>query len=305
MKRCVKNEIMKNILIIALGLMMFSCQDKGEKADAYGNFFTTDIVVSSQANGEIIWMDVEEGLNLSKGALVAIVDTSSLVLQKVQLDAKMKAIRAKTQDPQPQIDVLEEQKRKLNTEKDRLQKLIQAKAATDKQLDDITAQIKVVDRQIDAAKRNAKRANSGILSEIEPVKAQLKVLNNQISKCYIHNPESGTVLTKIAHEGEVTAFGRPLYRIAPMDTMELRVYISETQLADFQLGQSITVKTDNADGSMHEQEARISWIASEAEFTPAAIQTKEERVNLVYAIKLKVPNKDGRYKIGMPAEVWK
>ena len=290
------------ILTAIVALFFSSCKKDDERADAYGNFETTSTIVSAEANGKLLFFPVEEGQTLEAGKLIAIVDTTALVLQKDQLLSRIKAVRAKTQDPGPQIDVLKEQKATLIHERDRVKKLLADNAATTKQLDDINAQIAIVDKQIDAAKRQANLANTGILSEIEPVQAQIKVLEEQIRKCYVYNPVNGTVLTKLAEPSEVVAFSKPLYRIANLETLTLRAFVSGAQLTSVKVGQEVDVLTDGPEDTMNSQKGTVSWVAENAEFTPKTIQTKEERVNLVYAIKVKVPN-DGSLKIGMPAEV--
>ncbi len=283
-------------------LIFFSCDKNEQRADAYGNFETTSTIVSAESNGKLLLLDVEEGTTLEKGKLIALVDTVQLVLQKEQLLSKIGAVRSKTQDPGPQIDVYREQKQTLLHEKKRVENLLADNVATPKQLDDITAQIAIIDKKIQAAQRQANRANNGILSEIDPVRKQIDVIDEQIRKCYIYNPIRGTVLTKLAEPSEVVGFGKPLYRIANMETLTLRAYISGSQLGSVKIGQEVEVLTDAPDGAMNSQKGTISWVAENSEFTPKTIQTKEERVNLVYAVKIIVPN-DGSLKMGMPAEV--
>lgn len=294
-----KYAIIISALIVTV---FFSCKNDDQRADAYGNFETTTTMVSSEANGKLLIFDVEEGQSIEKGKLIGLVDTTQLVLQKKQLESRIKAVKSKTQDPGPQIDVYKEQKETLLHEKKRVEKLLAANAATPKQLDDITAQIAIVEKQIDAAKRTAGTANRGILSEVEPMKAQIDILDEQISNCYIYNPVSGTVLTKMAEVTEMTGMGKPLYRIANLDNLTLRAYISGDQLSSVKIGQEVDVLTDAPGETMNTQKGTITWISENSEFTPKTIQTKEERVNLVYAMKIKVKN-DGSLKLGMPAEV--
>lgn len=289
-------------ILIAFAIIISSCKKEEKTADAYGNFEATTTTVSAEANGKLLQLDIEEGQTIKKGQLIALIDTTQLVLQKQQLLARIKAVRSKTQDPTPQIDVLKEQKKSLLREQKRVKALLVDNAATPKQLDDINAQIGVMDKRIQAAKRQANLANTGILSEIAPVEAQIKVLEEQINRCYVKNPIDGTILTKLAEKSEIVAFGRPLYRIANLQTITLRAYISGVQLGNIKLNQKVNVLTDAANGEMKSHEGTISWVAEKSEFTPKTIQTKEERVNLVYAIKVKVEN-DGSLKIGMPGEV--
>jgi HlyD family secretion protein len=259
--------------------------------------------VSAEANGKLLFLKANEGEPLKSGELVALVDTTLLHLQKQQLLASLGTIGKKQQDPYPQIAVLEEQRRNLVRERDRVQRLLADKAATPKQLDDLNGQIVVVDAQIKAARRSTGAINTGILGEKDPVLAQIKVLDEQIRRCYVQNPLNGVVLTKIAEPSEVVGFGSPLYKIASLDTLELRAYASGDQLPSLKIGQTVTVLIDQSGGGVKPLSGKVSWISSKSEFTPKTIQTKEERVNLVYAFKVKVPNGDGALKIGMPGEV--
>ena len=185
-----------------------------------------------------------------------------------------------------------------NTNKKRAENLIKDNAGTQKQLDDVLGEMDVIKSQI----RSVEIQNAPVVNELKSIDVQLKQIDDQIQKSKITNPLNGTVLTKYAEPNEITAFGKPLYKIADLSTMQLRVYISETQLANIKIGQEVTVKIDDAD-EMKSYKGMISWVASEAEFTPKIIQTKEERVALVYAVKVDV-NNDGSLKIGMPAELW-
>ncbi len=291
---------MRPLFILLLMALLTACAEKEQKADAYGNFEADAVTIGSEASGRLLWFNVEEGGQLAPGQLVGLVDTSLLHLQKQQVLASMQALGKKVQDPLPQIDVLEEQRNHLQREKKRIEALLADKAATPKQLDDITAQITVMDKQIDAAKRQSQTANRGILGENDPLRAQLAILEEQINRCYIRNPSQGTVLTKIAEADEMVTPGGPLYRIAALDTLTLRAYFSGQQLSGIQVGQVLNIRID---GTEKTYPGRIFWISDRSEFTPKMVQTKEERVNLVYAVKIAAPN-DGALKIGMPAEVY-
>jgi HlyD family secretion protein len=290
-------------LFIAIVLFATACGSEKQKADAYGNFETTEITVSSEAAGKLILFDVEEGQNIQKDELVALVDTTLLHLQKKQLLATLGTIGKKQQDPNPQIAVLESQKANLIRERDRIARLLAEKAATSKQLDDLEGQITVVERQIAAARKQAGTVNTGILGEREPVLAQIRVIEEQIRRSIVRNPVKGTIINKIAEPTELVGFGTPLYKIAPLDTMILRAYVSGAQLSSLIIGQRVQVQVDTEDGSMKTLQGDVTWISGKSEFTPKTIQTKEERVNLVYAFKVRIAN-DGSIKIGMPAEVF-
>jgi len=277
---------------------LFSCGNDNGKADGYGNFEATEITISAENNGKLIHFDIDEGDNLKKDKFIGYIDTIPLSLQREQLEVSKAVISSKSKGVLSQIAVLNSKLKTANTNKIRIQNLIKDNAGTQKQLDDVTGEIDVIENQI----RSVEIQNSPVVNELKSIDVQLKQIADQIQKSKIINPIGGTVLTKYAEPNEITAFGKPLYKIADLNTMQLRVYISETQLAKIKIGQEVTVKIDNAD-TMESYKGTISWIASEAEFTPKIIQTKEERVALVYAVKVDVKN-DGSLKIGMPAEMW-
>ncbi|MCO6478480.1 MAG: HlyD family efflux transporter periplasmic adaptor subunit [Phaeodactylibacter sp.] len=291
-----------SFFLLAAAFFLTACQDNGDTADAYGNFEAQEVIVSAEGNGELLRFDVEEGQELQAGQHIGLIDTTQLHLKRQQLRASIQAVTGKTQEVQPQIDVLTEQKQNLKREEKRLQALVADNAATQKQLDDIQGQIEVVEKQIAAARSQNKDLNQSILAEIAPIQAQIDVVNDQIRRCYINNPIGGTVLLKLAEPHEMAAMGKPLYTIARMDELELRAYISGAQLPHIKLGQEVEVLIDEDEEANRSLTGTISWISDKAEFTPKTIQTKEERVNLVYAFKVKVKN-DGSLKIGMPGEV--
>ncbi|NUQ26444.1 MAG: HlyD family efflux transporter periplasmic adaptor subunit [Saprospiraceae bacterium] len=291
------------IYFALLSLIVAGCHDNGKLADAYGNFEAVDVTVSAQAGGQLVLFEVKEGRPLKQGQLVGLVDTQQLHLQQMQIKSSMRALGKRVQDPSPQIDVLIAQRKTLEREKKRFEALVADKAATPKQLDDISSQLTVVNKQIEAAGRQAQIANRGILSETDPMQAQLNVLREQLRKCYIYNPIDGVVLTKIAEPQEIVGFGTPLYRIANLDTLVLRAYISGDQLGLVKTGRQVTVKVDAGEGKLKSYTGAFTFISDQSEFTPKTIQTRDERVNLVYAAKIAVAN-DGFLKIGMPAEVY-
>ncbi|MEO1260213.1 MAG: HlyD family efflux transporter periplasmic adaptor subunit [Bacteroidota bacterium] len=296
---------MSQLRITALLLLIFnfcSCEKTENRADAYGNFEAIETVVSAESSGRLIMLKIEEGQRLNANEWIALVDTTQLHLQKLQLLATIETLPQKLREAEPDVAVLEKQKRNLLRERDRVQKLLDDKAATPKQLDDLNGEIKVVEQRINAAQRTVQVANRSILAEQAPLAAQIKTIENQLRNCYIHNPISGTVMTKLAEPSEIVGFGTPLYKIANLDHLTLRAYASAIQIQDTKIGQEVTVRIDTGGDTYRELPGKITWIASESEFTPKTIQTKEERVNLVYALKVKVEN-DGRLKVGMPGEV--
>ena len=286
-------------IILALGILTItSCKTGDEKADGYGNFEATEITISSEANGKLLQFTVAEGQQLDKGKVVGLVDTIQLYLKKQQLLASKNTIGSKSKGVLSQINVLREQLKTAKINKTRIENLIKDNAGTQKQLDDINGQIAVIEQQI----KSVETQNAPIVNELKSVDIQVKQLEDLINKSILTNPVSGTVLTTYAEPNEVVNFGKPLYKIADLSIMELRVYVSEPQLSNIKIGQQVTIQVDSGD-AMKTYPGTITWIASEAEFTPKIIQTKEERVNLVYAVKITVSN-DGSLKIGMPAEMW-
>jgi HlyD family secretion protein len=293
---------MKNYnYIVAISIMvtsLFSCADSKEKADGYGNFEATEITISAENNGKLMQFDIQEGDKLQKDKFMGYVDTISLALKREQLEISKSVVSSKSKGVLSQIAVLNAQLKMANINKKRIQNLIKDKAGTPKQLDDVTGEINVIENQI----LSVEIQNAPVVNELKSIDIQVKQIEDQIQKSKIINPINGTVLTKYAEVNELTAFGKPLYKIADLSKMQLRIYISETQLATIKIGQEVTVKIDAVD-SMKSYKGTISWVSSEAEFTPKIIQTKEERVALVYAVKIDVQN-DGSIKIGMPAEMW-
>ena len=284
--------------ISAIAISLFSCSDSNGKADGYGNFEATEITISAENNGKLMQFGVNEGDVIEKDQFIGYIDTIPLALKREQLQVSKAVISSKSKGVLSQISVLNAKLKTANTNKNRVENLIKDNAGTQKQLDDIEGEIDVIKNQI----RSVEIQNAPVVNELKSIDVQLKQIDDQIQKSKIINPINGTVLTKYAEPNEITAFGKPLYKIANLNTMQLRVYVSETQLANIKIGQEVTVKIDNAD-TMKSYKGTISWIASEAEFTPKIIQTKEERVALVYAVKIDVAN-DGSLKIGMPAELW-
>lgn len=279
-------------------LTLISCGQSNGKADGYGNFEATEITVSAENNGKLMQFDVQEGNKLQQNTFVGYIDTIPLALKREQLLVSKDVVSSKSKGVLSQIAVLKAKLKTANTNKERTENLIRDHAGTQKQLDDILGEIDVINQQI----RSVEIQNAPVVNELKSIDVQLKQIEDQIEKCKIVNPITGTVLTKYTEPNEITAFGKPLYKIADLEHMELRVYVSETQLANLKIGEEVTVKIDDKD-DMKDYPGTITWIASEAEFTPKIIQTKEERVALVYAVKVTVKN-DGSLKIGMPAEMW-
>jgi HlyD family secretion protein len=289
---------MKKIISFLILTSLVSCYKNNEKADGYGNFEATEVTISAQANGNIEYLRLEEGTVLEPKTQVGLVDTTQLYYNKQQLISSKTAVFSKSKNVLSQKNVLQEQLKTILIEKIRIQNMYAENAATKRQVDEIIGKVNVLKEQI----KSVDTQNAPIVNDVKSIDVQIEKINDQILKSKIINPIKGTVLAKYAQENEVTAFGKPLYKIADISEMTLRVYISETQLSKIKIGQNVSVKIDS-DKEMKAYSGTVSWISSSAEFTPKVIQTKEERVNLVYAVKVKVKN-DGTLKIGMPAEMW-
>lgn len=292
---------MKKTHTIILGFLvtlLWSCNTNNDRADGYGNFEATETTISAEANGKILFFDLEEGKVLEENQTVGVIDTVQLSLQRERLLASKNTIFSKSENVLSQREVIKEQLKVAQNDKNRIENLIGEKAATQKQLDDINGQINILRERI----KSVESQNAPITNEVKSIEVQIQQIEDQIRKSTIKNPIKGTVLVKYAEPNEITAFGKPLYKIADLDQMILRTYISENQLAHLKIGQQVTVKIDALE-QMKSYPGHISWISNEAEFTPKIIQTKEERINLVYAVKIRVKN-DGSLKIGMPAEMW-
>jgi len=296
--------------------ILAACSSNKNKFDASGTFEAEEVIVSAELSGKILSLQVEEGSTLAKDSIVGTIDAINVSLQKEQVEASIASLKEKTSDVSPQVKLLQDQLNvqqtrlnNLKNEKKRIENLLKEDAATGKQLDDINYQIESVQKEMSVTKQqiNVQRSatatqNRGILSEGKPLSKNVALLEEQLSKSKIVNPVSGTVLSKYMEAGEIATAGKALYKIADLSTITLRAYISGSQLSQVKLGQQVKVLVDDGKDKYKEFPGTISWIADKAEFTPKTIQTKDERANLVYAIKVEVKN-DGYMKIGMYGEV--
>jgi HlyD family secretion protein len=284
--------------IIALALITASCKDKNDQPDAYGTFEATEITVSALANGRIMAFDVTEGALLDSNQRVGFIDTTDIYLKKLQAMEQRNAIVSRKDDLAAQIALQEQNRENILVDKKRVDKLLSEGAATRKQSDDITASLNLIEKQIALIKTQYKSIGDQISSADQQVAQLAEALKN----ARIINPVQGTVLVKFAEQSEVTGFGKPLYKVADLSVMQLRVFVSGAQLPHIKIGDRVEVRIDKNEKEITKMEGTVSWISQTAEFTPKTIQTKEERVNLVYAVKVRVPN-DGSLKIGMPGEI--
>jgi HlyD family secretion protein len=291
-----KNTFVLSAMLI--GLFLGSCSSPKDKADAFGNFEADDLILSSEVAGKLLNCHFEEGIILVKGAEIAIVDTIPLLLQLSQVESQQLTIQARKQSVQSQIAVVEQQRKNLEVDRVRLLNLMKDGAATQKQLDDINGNLELLNKQMASTKSQELVLNG----ESAVLNTQAVQLQDKLSRCRITSPIAGMVLEKYKKAGELVNMGQSLCRIADVTTLNLRVYISGAQLPHLKIGQHVKVMIDDTATQNKILDGTVSWISSEAEFTPKIIQTKEERVKLVYAVKIKVSN-DGSLKIGMPGEI--
>ncbi len=287
---------------ILFPLLFAACGNGNNKFDASGTFESEEVIVSSEATGNLQWFAVEEGAVLQKNQVVGTVDTIQLHLKKKQLEGSITSVLTKRPDIATQLAAIQKQIDVATTEKKRFENLVQSNAATSKQLDDINSQLDVLKKQYAATKSSLTITSQGLDAETISLKAQIDQINDQISKSIIKNPIDGTVITRYAKQSEVTANGKALYKIGDLSTMILRMYVSGDQLAQIKLGQQVKVSVDDGKGGYRDLQGTIYWISAKSEFTPKTIQTKDERANLVYAVKVHVKN-DGLLKMGMYGEV--
>lgn len=284
-------------------VVMGACSSSADEVDATGVFEATEVLVSAEANGKILSMDLQEGDRLKAGSVLGYVDTVQLVLKRDQLLASMDAVGHKKMDVAKQVAATRRQIEQAEREYARSRDLLHDRAGTQKQVDDAEAQLAVLRRQLDAQLSTMTQANLGVRDEQRSLELQVQQLDDQLLKCRITSPIGGTVLTKYAEPGEVTAAGRPLFKVADLDHIYLRAYVEAPQLTEIRLGQKVTVYADRGESDRTPYEGRITWISGEAEFTPKTIQTRDERSNLVYAVKIAVNNPDGKIKLGMYGSV--
>lgn len=292
---------MKRIAYIATLLLIASCGKESE-FDAQGTFEATEIIVSAEATGRILCFDVEEGSTVEAGNIVGAIDSIQLHLQRRQLIAQQSALLSSRPDVKKQVASIREEIAKQKSELARVENMLRDGAATQKQYDDIGAHIRILEGKLEAALSTLDKNTSSINGNSVAIEAQIAALDDRIAKCRINSPVSGTLLAKYAQAGELASPGKPLMKVANLNEIFLRAYFTSEQLADITLGDTVTVIADFGGDERYSYEGRITWIASESEFTPKSIQTRDSRANLVYAVKIAVKN-DGRLKIGLAGEV--
>lgn len=286
------------ILVISLTYVSLACQREDNMADAYGHFESTSISVSAERPGSLVEYVVSEGSKLEAGQIVGLVDTTTLGIQRVQMNAKLDAARAKIPTIQAQLAVIEEQIETLDRELVRFRNLLQRGAASAKQVDDLESQRRVAMRQAELQASNRRSAEA----DIRAMTTELQTIEDQMRRSVIINPISGTVLHSYVERHELVSPGKVLYSIANLDSMDVRVFVSGDQLSSIQPGMRVSVHYDIEGGKLETVPGTISRISSQAEFTPKFLQTRQERTSMVYAVVIRVAN-NGKLNIGMPAEV--
>lgn len=291
------------IILASLLLLTTACNKNSFEHDASGTFEATEIIVSAEATGKVKSLNITEGDQLKQGQWVGYIDSTQVYLKKLQLEATYKAASARRPNVPIQIAATKEQITKALTEKNRVSSLYASGAATQKQLDDADTQLKVLQKTLEAQSNQLSTSVNSLDGELSTVDVQIAQVEDMLAKCRIVNPIEGTVLNKYTQENEVAAPGKALYKIADTKNLFLRAYIISTQLEGIKIGQTVTVFINQADGTQKSYPGKVSWISDKAEFTPKTIQTKDERQNLVYALKIAVENTDGFIKIGMYGDV--
>jgi HlyD family secretion protein len=285
-------------LIIIAAIMLAGCKNKSDQTDAYGSFEATEIIVSAETSGRILQFNPVEGTEIDKGAEITLIDTTLFHLQKDEINAGMKSVITRIGSINAQNDILNQQISNLNVNIARIENMLKDEAATKKQYDDLTGQVAVLQKQI--AANNTQKAS--VAAELSVYEAKEATLNEQIFRSIVKSPLKGTIIEKYSEAGEITAAGKPLVKIADLSLMKLKVYVSGAQLGSIRIGQECKVRIDDGRKGYKSFTGTISYVSGKAEFTPKIIQTKEERVTLVYAVNIDVKN-DGTMKSGMPGEV--
>jgi len=291
-------ELTKYLITPLFALMILSCSSE-DRSDAYGQFETDEITISAEVSGRILSLEIKEGENVEAGQIVGLIDTTQLSLQKRELEASLQLVRTKLSNLDAEAGVIRSQLETAEREMARFRSLQSVNAATQQQIDNFEGRVNTLNRQILAIESQ----KQSVFAEMDVLQVRIDRIQDQLQKSQIENPISGIILRKFTEPGELASPGKPLYRIANLDEMILRIYVSGGQLPAIQLGQEVEVWIDEDEQNNRQLSGRVSWISSKAEFTPRMIQTKEERVTQVYGVKVRVQNPDGIIKIGMPGEV--
>ena len=290
------------VYLLGLAVLFFACHGEDGEYDATGVFETTEVIVSAQGTGEIMRFDIDEGQTVDAEVELGYIDTVQLSLKKQELLANLEATDSRRYNVARQIASLREEIATQKREQQRYQNLVQAKAANQKQLDDINARLATLEKQLAAQTETLENGNRTVSGQVRMLEAQLAQVEDQIGKCRISSPINGTILSKYAEAGELASQGRALFKVGDIVNMYLRAYITADQLTELKIGQSVRVFADEGESGRREYAGTVSWISDKAEFTPKTIQTRDERANLVYAVKIQIQN-DGFVKRGMYGEI--
>ena len=291
-----------NLLFISTALLLGSCGNKDNDYDASGIFESTEVIVSAKGNGEIMQFNIEEGQTVSPKTSIGYTDTLQLFLKKEQMMSMQNSTRSRLMNKNKQLAAIRQQISIQEREKKRFENLVKSNAASQKQVDDINYQIEVLQKQLTAQSEQVNNTNNSLTNESSGVGAQVAQINDQIRNCIIQSPITGTILTKYAEQGEYAIPGKALFKIANINEMKLRAYLTADQLTAIKIGQKVKVYADQGKSGRKEYQGTVCWISDKAEFTPKTIQTRDERANLVYAVKITVKN-DGLIKIGMYGDI--
>ena len=286
------------VLSLLAPLCLAGCS-RGDEPDAYGNFEATEVTVSAEASGQLLWFTPEDGQKLESGKLVGLIDTTQLALERDQVISERSSGTSRATEVSHQLDVLQAEREIAQRGYDRTRRLHSEQAATAQALDQAEREYRVLGAQIEATRAQRRTVEHDIVT----TGARLAQIEDRLKKSRITNPQTGTVLTSFAEPGEFVQQGQPLYKLANLDSMDLRAYVTEPQLALVRIGQPAEISIDVSGEDRKTLTGIVTWISAEAEFTPTPVQTREERADLVYALKLRVPNSNGVVKIGMPADV--
>lgn len=290
------------VLTISLAVAAIGCKTESSESDAQGTFEATEVIVSAEANGKLLDLSIEEGQAVKRGETVGRIDSTSLYLTKLQLLQNQKAILAGRQNVNTQLESLRKELANAVADQKRIENLVKGQVASQKQLDDANLRIEVLKAKIDSQESMLNTGNAALNEQSKTIAAQLYLIEDQLRRCRVVNPLDGTVLTKYSEAHEMTAIGKPLYKVADLSQVILRAYLSNDQQSKVKIGQKVKVLVDDGNEAMRNYEGTVQWLNDKAEFTPKTIQTKDERANLVYAVKIAVKN-DGLLKIGMYGEV--
>lgn len=294
-----KSHIYSILFSLTLFLLLaVGCVNEESATDATGVFESTEIIVSSEATGRILSLDINEGDKVSKGQVLGLIDSTQLHFTRLQLEASKVTVASGKPDIQAQIEATEREIEKQEREKERIERLLKGDVATQKQLDDIESAILVLKARLRSQKSSLSNSANSVDAQGKALDVQIAQLDDQIEKCKIKAPIEGTVLVKYAEPGEVTSMGKALFKVADMESMILKAYVTADQLVRLKVGQEVEVLAEFGETELRPYKGRITWVSSKSEFTPKTIQTQDERANLVYAVKIAVPN-DGYLKIGM------